>query len=90
MWWPLESRQHPRSSPFLRAQIAGSGQIAQAGISSFRVFLAYKGTLGVDDEELYHTLKLASEVGAIVKTIARVYGHNNFFANSEQGFKRVE
>jgi dihydropyrimidinase len=25
------------------------------GISSFKVFLAYKGALGVDDRELYHT-----------------------------------
>ncbi len=41
-------------------------EIADSGISSFKVFLAYKGALGVDDEELYRTLKLATEVGAIV------------------------
>ena len=29
-------------------------------------FLAYKGAFGIDDTELYHTLKLAKELGVIV------------------------
>src|SRR5688572_8710475 len=41
-------------------------QIVQRGISSFKVFLAYKGAFGVDDTELYRTLKLAKELGVIV------------------------
>lgn len=41
-------------------------EIVQRGIRSFKVFLAYKGALGVDDRELYHTLKLARELGVIV------------------------
>src|SRR5688500_524678 len=41
-------------------------EIVKRGISSFKVFLAYKGVLGVDDRELYHTLKLAKELGVIV------------------------
>jgi dihydropyrimidinase len=41
-------------------------EIVRRGISSFKVFLAYKGAFGVDDEELYHTLKLAKELGVIV------------------------
>lgn len=40
--------------------------IVRRGIRSFKVFLAYKGALGVDDRELYHTLKLAKELGVIV------------------------
>ncbi len=40
--------------------------IVEAGISSFKIFLAYKGAFGIDDTELYHTLKLASELGVIV------------------------
>jgi dihydropyrimidinase len=36
------------------------------GISSFKIFLAYKGAFGVDDTELYRTLKLAKELGVIV------------------------
>ncbi len=39
--------------------------VTQEGISSFKVFLAYKGAFGVPDEELYHTLKLAKELGVI-------------------------
>ncbi len=40
--------------------------IVQAGISSFKIFLAYKGAFGIDDTELYHTLKLAQELGVVV------------------------
>ena len=36
------------------------------GIPSFKVFLAYKGAFGIDDHELYQTLKTAKELGAIV------------------------
>lgn len=38
--------------------------IAQ-GMASFKVFLAYKGAFGVTDKELYHTLRLAKELGVI-------------------------
>ncbi|HEV2695838.1 MAG TPA: dihydropyrimidinase [Verrucomicrobiae bacterium] len=41
-------------------------EIVKRGISSFKVFLAYKGAFGIDDSELYHTLKLAKELGVIV------------------------
>lgn len=41
-------------------------EIVKRGISSFKIFLAYKGAFGVDDTELYHTLKLAKELGVIV------------------------
>jgi dihydropyrimidinase len=41
-------------------------EIVRCGISSFKVFLAYKGAFGVDDAELYRTLKLAKELGVIV------------------------
>ncbi|MCK6476595.1 MAG: dihydropyrimidinase [Phycisphaerales bacterium] len=40
--------------------------IVERGIRSFKVFLAYKGALGVDDRELYHTLKLAADLGIVV------------------------
>ena len=41
-------------------------EIVRRGISSFKIFLAYKGSFGVDDTELYRTLKLARELGVIV------------------------
>lgn len=41
-------------------------EIVARGNSSFKVFLAYKGAFGVDDTELYRTLKLAKELGVVV------------------------
>ena len=40
--------------------------IVQRGMASFKIFLAYKGTFGIDDTELYNTLRLAKELGVIV------------------------
>jgi dihydropyrimidinase len=41
-------------------------EIVKRGIASFKIFLAYKGAFGIDDNELYHTLRLAKELGVIV------------------------
>ncbi|HUC86684.1 MAG TPA: dihydropyrimidinase [Candidatus Acidoferrales bacterium] len=41
-------------------------EIVRRGISSFKVFLAYKGAFGLEDPELYRVLKLAKELGVIV------------------------
>lgn len=40
-------------------------EIVRAGLSSFKIFLAYQGAFGVTDTELYHTLKLAKQLGVI-------------------------
>ncbi len=40
--------------------------IVLRGVASFKVFLAYKGALGVSDEDLYRTLTLAKQLGVIV------------------------
>jgi len=40
--------------------------VADYGITSFKVFLAYKGAFGIDDAELYATLKLAKELDVVV------------------------
>ena len=40
-------------------------EIVRRGISSFKIYLAYKGAFGLDDTELYRTLKLARELGVI-------------------------
>ncbi len=40
-------------------------EIVKRGVSSFKIFLAYKGALGVTDEELYNALKLAKRLGVI-------------------------
>lgn len=39
--------------------------IVDAGVQSFKVFLAYKGALGISDEELFRTLRLAKELGVV-------------------------
>jgi dihydropyrimidinase len=41
-------------------------EIVRAGVASFKIFLAYKGAFGVDDAELYQTLRLAKQLGVIV------------------------
>ncbi len=40
-------------------------EIVAAGIQSFKIFLAYKGAFGIDDSELYRTLRLAKELGVV-------------------------
>src|SRR6267154_1051096 len=40
-------------------------EIVKRGVSSFKIFLAYKGAFGVTDEELYQTLRLAKKSGII-------------------------
>jgi dihydropyrimidinase len=40
-------------------------EIARDGTASFKIFLAYKNFFGVNDEEMYHTLKLAAKLGVI-------------------------
>lgn len=41
-------------------------RIVEGGIPSFKVFLAYKGALNLDDESLFGAMTLARELGAIV------------------------
>lgn len=41
-------------------------QIVADGTTSFKIFLSYKNFFGIDDGELYQTLKLAKELGVIV------------------------
>ncbi len=38
-------------------------EIVAQGIRSFKVFLAYKDALGVDDRELFQTLQLSTRIG---------------------------
>lgn len=41
-------------------------EIVRDGVTSFKIFLAYKGFFGVEDREMYQTLALARELGVIV------------------------
>ncbi len=40
-------------------------EIVRRGIASFKVLLAYKGAGGINDEELYRTLRLARKLGVV-------------------------
>ena len=40
-------------------------EIVKDGTTSFKIFLSYKNFFGVDDEEMFHTLKLAAKLGII-------------------------
>jgi dihydropyrimidinase len=41
-------------------------EIVRDGISSFKIFLAYKNFFGIEDSEMYEALTLARELGVIV------------------------
>ncbi len=57
---------HMGVSRFDDSTAAQLREIVNQGVTSFKVFLAYKGALGVSDEELFATLSLAKELGVIV------------------------
>ena len=40
-------------------------EVVKDGTTSFKIFLSYKNFFGVDDEEMFHTLKLAAKLGVI-------------------------
>ncbi len=57
---------HMAVSKFTEQTESQLREIVRDGISSFKVFLAYKNFFGVDDSELYRTLTLARKLGVIV------------------------
>jgi len=57
---------HMGVSRFDDSTAAQLREIVNQGITSFKVFLAYKGALGVTDEELFATLSLAKKLGVLV------------------------
>lgn len=56
---------HMAVSKFDDTTAAQLREIVADGIASFKVFLAYKGFFGVEDDELFETLTLAKELGVI-------------------------
>ena len=57
---------HMGATRFDAATESALREITRRGISSYKIFLAYKGAFGIDDTELYRTLRLARELGVIV------------------------
>ncbi len=57
---------HMGVSRFDDATESALREIVDRGIASFKIFLAYKDFFGVNDTELFRTLRLAKELGVIV------------------------
>ncbi len=53
-WWSKRIRQEMRTC------------VLERGIPSFKVYLAYKETIGLNDTELLHAMEAASELGALI------------------------
>jgi dihydropyrimidinase len=47
-------------------RIAEMGALVEFGVPSFKVFMAYKGSLMVDDETLFRSLLKAKEIGGLI------------------------
>jgi dihydropyrimidinase len=56
--------------------------VEDEGISSFKLFMAYKGAIMVDDDELYRMMKRAGELGAVV-TVHAEHGDSVFHRQKE-------
>ena len=63
-------------------------EIVAAGVQSFKIFLAYKGAFGIDDSELYQTLKLAKELGVV--TYRALRKRNSRRRNAKRASHRAE
>jgi dihydropyrimidinase len=72
--WQERSRKSPVDHTYHMA-ITGWGDrtaeemravVQEHGITSFKVFMAYKGAIMVDDGELYQVMKQAARLGAVV------------------------
>lgn len=56
---------HMGATKFQEGSAEELASIVEDGVASFKVFLAYKGALGIDDAELFQTLSLARRLGVI-------------------------
>src|SRR6266536_6600133 len=57
---------HMSVTKFVKETESQLRQIVADGTASFKIFLAYKNFFGVDDGEMYETLRLAKKLGVIV------------------------
>ena len=46
--------------------LEGLAKVPDEGVTSYKLFMAYKGALMVDDETLFKTMEVAAETGALV------------------------
>src|SRR6202021_3123456 len=56
---------HMSVTKFVKETPGQLRQVVADGTASFKIFLAYKNFFGVDDAEMYQTLRLARQLGVI-------------------------
>lgn len=57
---------HMSVTKFVKETPGQMREIVKDGTASFKIFLSYKNFFGVTDEEMYNTMRLARQLGAIV------------------------
>jgi len=57
---------HMSVTKFVKETPGQLRQVVADGTSSFKIFLSYKNFFGVDDAEMYQTMRLARQLGVIV------------------------
>jgi dihydropyrimidinase len=62
-------------------RMAEMGDIVEFGVPSFKIFMAYKGSLMVDDETLFRSLLRAKEIGALISVHAENGDILNYLIN---------
>ena len=71
-------------------RIAEMEDMAEEGVPSFKIFLAYKGNYMVDDETLFRTLLRAKEIGGLVLVHAENGDVLNYLINKHVAEGRKE
>ena len=71
-------------------RIAEMGDMVDAGVPSFKVFMAYKGSFMVDDETLFRSLIRAKEVGGLICVHAENGDVVHYLTNKHVGEGRRE
>ena len=62
-------------------RMAEMGEMVEMGVPSFKIFMAYKGSLMVDDETLFRSLLRAKEIGALISVHAENGDILNYLIN---------
>ena len=62
-------------------RMAEMGEMVEFGVPSFKIFMAYKGSLMVDDETLFRSLIRAKEIGALISVHAENGDVLNYLIN---------
>ena len=71
-------------------RMAEMGDMINIGVTSFKVFMAYKGSLMVDDETLFRSLSRAREIGGLISLHAENGDVLNYLINKHVAEGKTE